>query len=196
MPYLDQSAHWPPAGEHILAHFDAKTIVVYQAYRPSIANYAIEHGQLGGPEFSFARMSWIKPNFLWMMYRSGWGTKDGQEMTLGLRISRLFFDELLDRAVASSFSKDGFADQAAWARAVAESDVRRQWDPDHDPSGGRLERRAIQLGLRGEALRRLATTELIEVIDMSPFVASQRENARDGYSRLVTPVERVYHRDS
>jgi len=28
-------------------------------------------------------MSWIKPNFLWMMYRCGWGTKEGQQVTLG-----------------------------------------------------------------------------------------------------------------
>ncbi|WP_216092858.1 DUF4291 family protein [Candidatus Marithrix sp. Canyon 246] len=24
-------------------------------------------------------MTWIKTNFLWMMYRSEWGTKQGQE---------------------------------------------------------------------------------------------------------------------
>ena len=80
-----QSARWPVQGEHVLAHFDADSIVVYQAYRPSTGRYAIEHGQLGGPDFSFNRMSWIKPNFLWMMHRSGWGTKPGQEVTLGLR---------------------------------------------------------------------------------------------------------------
>jgi len=24
------------------------------------------------------RMTWIKPNFLWMMYRSGWASKKNQ----------------------------------------------------------------------------------------------------------------------
>lgn len=66
--YSVQCARWPSAGEHILAHHDDETIVVYQAYRPSIGNYAIEHGRFGGPDFSLQRMSWIKPNFLWMMY--------------------------------------------------------------------------------------------------------------------------------
>jgi hypothetical protein len=27
-------------------------------------------------------MSWIKPNFLWMMYCSGWGTKQRQRIIL------------------------------------------------------------------------------------------------------------------
>ena len=97
-----QSRCWPAEGEHVLAHFDNDTIVVYQAYRESTGRHAIARGQLGGPDFSFNRMSWIKPNFLWMMYRSGWGTKPGQEITLGLRIRRPFFDRLLRKAVESS----------------------------------------------------------------------------------------------
>jgi hypothetical protein len=73
-PYLAQFRRWPQTGRHILAQFDESTIVVYQAYRPAIGNFAASHGYFGGP-FSLNRMSWIKPNFLWMMYRSGWGTK-------------------------------------------------------------------------------------------------------------------------
>ena len=46
-----------------LVAYDDETIVVYQAYRPDIAAYAVEHEQFGGP-WSFGRMSWIKPNFL------------------------------------------------------------------------------------------------------------------------------------
>ncbi|PTT91241.1 hypothetical protein DBR42_04275 [Pelomonas sp. HMWF004] len=81
-PYLQQAAEWPGQGEHILAQHDETSVIVYQAYRPSIGRYAIEHGQFGGPDYSFNRMSWVKPNFLWMMYRCGWGTKDGQEAIL------------------------------------------------------------------------------------------------------------------
>jgi hypothetical protein len=66
-PYPEQATSWPPSWRHILAHFDDETIVLYQAYRPSIGRWAVEHGQLGGPEFSYTRMSWVKPNFLWMM---------------------------------------------------------------------------------------------------------------------------------
>src|SRR5581483_36628 len=89
--YETQASCWPPTGRHILAYFDDSSIVVYQAYRPSIGRFAVANGKLGGPEFSFSRMSWIKTSFLWMMYRSGWGTKEGQEVTLALRIRRTFF---------------------------------------------------------------------------------------------------------
>jgi hypothetical protein len=49
------------------------TFVVYQAYRPSIGAHALTHGAFGG-DFCYSRMSWIKSNFLGMMYRSGWGS--------------------------------------------------------------------------------------------------------------------------
>jgi len=192
--YTEQVQQWPALGEHVLAHFDDTSIVVYQAYRPSTGRYAIEHGQLGGPDFSFNRMSWIKPNFLWMMYRCGWGTKPGQEVILGLRIRRTFFDALLQRAVASSFHPDRHGSEAAWKDAVLTSDVRLQWDPDHTPDGGKAPRRAVQLGLRDEALRSLAGPELLEVIDMSPFVAEQRQYAQAEWGKLRTPLERVYSR--
>jgi Domain of unknown function (DUF4291) len=190
--YLDQVITWPSEGRHILAHVDADTIVVYQAYRPSIGEYAIKHGAFGDG-FSYARMSWIKPNFLWMMYRSGWGTKEGQETTLGLRLRREFFDGILAQAVASSLGQSDQSSQEAWTASLATSNVRLQWDPDHDPHGNALARRAIQLGLRGPALEDFGKRELIEVIDMTEFVSEQRELlARVGIGELKTPVERVY----
>lgn len=193
-PYFQQVARWPTAGRHILAHADASTIVVYQAYSPGIASYALAKGAFGGGEFSFSRMSWIKPNFLWMMYRSAWGTAVGQEVVLGLRISRSFFDRLLRSAVFSSHAPDSGDTREEWQKKVTASEVRLQWDPDHDPMGGKLERRAIQLGLRGDTLRAYATTELLEVIDMTPYVVEQRPNAsaKKNWSELRTPVESVY----
>jgi hypothetical protein len=32
-------------------------------------------------------MTWIKPSFLWMMYRCGWGAKEGQESVLVVEIT-------------------------------------------------------------------------------------------------------------
>ena len=190
--YVEQAPEWPAGGRHVLAHCDEETIVVYQAYREAIGHHAIEHGVFGG-DFSYSRMSWIKPNFLWMMYRSGWGTKAGQEVTLGLRIRRTFFNSLLAQAVASSVGQSDYPTIDEWQAAVSESDVRLQWDPDHDPSGAALKRRAIQLGLRGETLRAFGRRELLEVIDMTDFVSAQREYlSPTGLSLLRTPAERVY----
>jgi len=191
-PYLEQVKVWPSDGRHIVAQYDDDTIIVYQAYRPSIGRYAVEQGTLGG-EFSYSRMSWVKPNFLWMMYRSGWGTKESQEVTLGLRIRRTFFDALLTQAVPSSWDRDQFATREEWSRAIDQSSVRLQWDPDHDPSGAKLGRRAVQLGLRGAVLEAFGRRELVEVIDLSEFVAEQRLRLESsGVSALVTPRERVY----
>jgi hypothetical protein len=173
-----------------LAHYDEETIVVYQAYQPAIVQYAVEHQRLGGPNFSFTRMSWVKPNFLWMMYRSGWGTKPGQEAVLALRMRRSAFETILIDAVHSSFVAEVYVHEEAWQAAVEKSSVRLQWDPDHDPQGSPLERRAIQLGLRGESLRRFATEWLVEVEDISGFVREQRERLGRRLS-VETPRERV-----
>lgn len=191
--HVVQRDRWPKEGKHVLAQCDDTSVIVYQAYRRSTGRYAAEHGHFGGPDYSFSRMSWIKPNFLWMMYRSGWGTKEGQEITLALRLRRRFFESLLQTAVPSSFDAQRYASRESWQEAVARSEVRLQWDPDHSPSGAALERRAIQLGLRGDTLRRMAAgDELLEVIDISEFVASQRGHAQDDNRELLTPTESVF----
>ncbi|MGJ7555010.1 DUF4291 domain-containing protein [Variovorax sp. RB3P1] len=186
--HIAQRARWPKSGQHILAHHDAESVVVYQAYRPAIGEYAIRHGRLDGPDFSLSRMSWIKPNFLWMMYRSGWGTKEGQEVTLGLRLRRTFFESLVREAVPSTFDPR-YPSREEWQAAVGRSEVRLQWDPDHSPVGDKLERRAIQLGLRGRTLAAFSHEELLEVIDMRAFVAAQRPLAHNDNAELRLPVE-------
>ena len=191
-PYAEQMKRWPQAGRHILAHFDDDTIIAYQAYRPEIGNFAVEKGYFGG-EFKYSRMSWIKPNFLWMMYRSQWGQAEGQEVVLAVRLRRTFFDSLLAQAVPSTYDPVAFSSRDEWAAAVANSDVRLQWDPDHLPTGEKCERRAIQLGLRGAALESYGKREIVQIIDMSDFVAEQRANVGDWRSgKLLTPVEDVY----
>ena len=191
-PYLEQKAIWPHEGRHILAHFDDDSVIVYQAYRPGIGHFAAREGYFGG-DFSLSRMSWVKPNFLWMMYRSGWGTKADQQVTLAVRVQRAFFDAVLAHAVPSSFGASDYADNDAWKAAVARSDVRLQWDPDHHPAGGKCDRRAIQLGLRGEMLRQYARDAVVEIEDISEFVESQRAHATPAkYDQLLMPRERVY----
>ncbi|HLN33386.1 MAG TPA: DUF4291 domain-containing protein [Gemmataceae bacterium] len=190
--YADQMESWPKAGRHILARFDDETIIVYQAYCASIGRFAVENGFFGG-DFKFSRMSWLKPNFLWMMYRSQWGQGEGQEVVLAIRLKRRFFDSLLAQAVPSSFDAHIFGSRDEWAAAVARSEVRLQWDPDHLPTGEKCERKAIQLGLRGGALEIYGKRAMVQIIDMSAFVAEQRSNVGEWKNRkLITPTERVY----
>ena len=67
-----------PADRHVRAKFSAETIVVYQAYAPPIADAALAAGTFV-PPFKRERTTWVKPSFLWMMYRSGRATKLRQE---------------------------------------------------------------------------------------------------------------------
>ena len=190
VPYAEQRARWPASGRHVMAAYDETSIVVYQAYKPSIARHAVKHARLGGAEFSRERMSWIKPGFLWMMFRSGWASKVNQERVLAVRIARAGFDALLAAAVHSSYVEAVYGAHAEWKQALSGSDVRLQWDPDHDPHGNKLERRAIQLGLRGETLARYVDEWTLGIDDITERVHAER--ARVGSEALCTPRERVY----
>ena len=190
--YLTQTSTWPETGRVILANFDDDSIVVYQAYRPEIGNFAAKNGYLGG-DFKLTRMSWIKPNFLWMMYRCGWASKQGQEVVLAIRIRRSAFDSILSQAIHSSYKPDLYDSRDAWKQRVSNSDVRLQWDPDHAPNGDKMERRAVQLGLRGDTLRQYARDWIVDITDVSDFVRNQRDNSDNSrYDQLQMPRERVY----
>ncbi|WP_246844518.1 DUF4291 domain-containing protein [Hydrocoleum sp. CS-953] len=194
--YLTQVSNWPEKGKHILAQFDENSIVVYQAYKPKIGRFAALKGYFGG-EFSLSRMSWIKPNFLWIIYRSGWGTKTGQEIILAVTIKRTAFDEILANAVDSKFIPTIYNSQEEWKETLKRSPVRLQWDPDHNPMGGRLERRAIQLGLRGETLKNYSRDWIIKIEDITEFVRQQRSNRESSkWINLITPREDVYPVDN
>ena len=190
--YNEQQKLLSKEGKHIIAHFDEKTITVYQAFRKETAEFAAANQKFGGNFYSFTRMTWIKPNFMWMMYRSGWALKPGQERILAIKLKREGFDEIVNQAVHSSFQPDIYANRETWQEAVQNLEVRLQWDPDHDPAGEKLTRKAIQLGLRGEVLQKFNNDWIVEIEDITSFVAEQREFAKRDFEGLVVPVERVY----
>ncbi|WP_211209900.1 DUF4291 family protein [Uliginosibacterium gangwonense] len=104
-----------------------------------------------------------------------------------------FFDELLRQAVPSTFDATRYPSHEAWQAAVANSDVRLQWDPDHNPHGTPVQRRAVQLGLRGQLLREYGTEQIISIEDLSDFVHTQRRHiSADKLAALLTPQERIY----
>lgn len=190
--YNKQVKYWPDTGKHILAQYSDDSIVVYQSYRPEIGLFAAKHQFFGGA-FSYSRMSWIKPNFLWMMYRNGWGTKPGQEVTLAITLKRGYFENILSKAVASSFNQSHYQDNDTWKNRILDSNVRLQWDPDHDPFGNKMERRAIQLGLRNDMLLPFQGDGIVEIEDISDYVKSQRQLVIAGrIEELYTPNETIF----
>ena len=98
---------------NIYAIYDDKTIRVYQAYNNEIADEALKLGKFGS-KFSLTRMTWIKPSFLWMMYRSGWASKQGQERILAIDLKREGFDEIVKNAVLSSFREVSNLSKEEW----------------------------------------------------------------------------------
>ncbi len=190
--YVNQVQRWPKDGQHILAQFDDQGVVVYQAYRPTIGRFAADNQYFGG-EFKLSRMSWIKPNFLWMMYRCGWGVKPDQEVILAITIRREAFNSILEQAVHSTFVSDLYGSHDAWKQRLSTSPVRLQWDPDHDPYGTKQERRAIQLGLADDVLRSFSRDWILKIEDVSALVAREREHvSRRDLTGLTIPREEVY----
>jgi len=91
----------PVPYHQIRALYDEETITVYQAYSPSIALSAVQHQKLNAsPDFKMGRMTWIKPSWCWMMYRSGYSFKDSrQSKILALKMRHEDFERLLREAV-------------------------------------------------------------------------------------------------
>lgn len=191
--YKEYISMAPAKGQHILAQQTETAIIVYQAYTPTIADYAVAQQQLGGPAFSFNRMTWIKPNFLWMMYRCGWAAKQNQERVLAITISKGFFDRILSEAEYAAFSSTVYPDRETWQTKMDDSEVRLQWDPDHDPHGNKQERRAIQLGMKGKIMEQYAAKEIIKIEDVTEFAKEQYQFVRQNdFGNLMVPIERKY----
>lgn len=178
----------------VRAAYDERTITVYQAYPAEIARPALAAGTFV-PPFGLGRMTWIKPSFLWMMYRCGWGEKPGQEHVLAVRISRERFEWALAHAALSHFDAAVHADHAAWAALRDASPVRVQWDPDRTVTLDKLDRRAVQVGLSGEAVRAYVGGWIEEITDVTPLAHSARDLVRRkalDEARARLPEERPY----
>lgn len=188
--YKEQLQNWPSKGHHIMAQNDDGKIVVYQSYRKDIGEFAVKNQYFGGA-FSFERMTWIKPNFLWMMYRNGWGTKEGQEYVLAIHLKMSAFKRYLENAVYSSFNDELGISREEWQNQVKESSVRLQWDPDHDPFGNKLERRAIQIGLRNDFIKSFAKDDILLIENISDFVKEQHQFVLNkDLDKLIIPEEK------
>ena len=174
----------------ITAHQNEDSLIVYQAFNSKIADYAVENQKFGGINYSFDRMSWIKPNFLWMMYRSGWAAKENQERILAISISKAFFISLLKEGELTSFAQSNYEEEEKWKANLNKSKVRIQWDPHHDPFGTKLERKAIQIGVKGELLKEFGTNKVNFIEDITHFVKRQRLYLNKGeIGNLQIPIE-------
>merc|ERR1712137_1473635 len=175
--------HWPMSGKVILAQHDTTTdaVCVYQAFKPAIAAFAVANQKFTGCSvYNTTRMTWVKTNFLWMMFRSNWGGKKNQERVLAIWIHREAFERYLSQA------------RTRGGKPMGGDNVRLQWDPDHYPDGSRhLTRRAVQLGLKNiSGFADGSDIALIE--DISEFVHEQGKICKKDPLSLRVARERVY----
>ncbi|MFC3898236.1 DUF4291 domain-containing protein [Lentzea rhizosphaerae] len=164
----------------IRADYDDQSIVVYQAYSPHIADPAVA-AQRFVPPFKMERMTWIKPSFLWMMYRCGYARKEGQERVLAVRITRAGFDWAVSNAVESSIK--------------GKPAVRVQWDPERGLRHEAFQHRSIQIGLTREAVQKYVNEWTVSITDVTPLAREVHAAVRagdDDAARALLPVERPY----
>lgn len=178
----------------IRAYHTKDLIRVYQAYSNQIADSALTQQTFVSPPFKIERMTWIKPSFLWMMYRSGWGRKDaGQSRILAIDITREGFEWALQHSCPSHPPRG--LSKTEWLELKASRPVRIQWDPERDLFCNPQDHRAIQIGLSGEAVIRYVNTWITRITDVTELANTIDALVRDkkfDEAKALLPVEEPY----
>jgi len=178
----------------IRAEYSDHVITVYQAFSPPIATPAIKHQKLVSP-FSYRRMTWIKPSFLWMMYRSDWGLRAGQERILKIQIKRENWDESLLQAVLTTPEHHVYPDAKLWRKKLNMSDIRVQWDPERDLQNQKLNHRSIQVGIGPGLAEEYARRWIVKIEDITPLVHQIRnllDAGKASAAEALLPATRIY----
>lgn len=191
--YSEYLKEVPITGHHILGQQNESEILVYQAFNHQIADYAVQNQKFGGSHYDFSRMTWIKPNFLWMMYRCGWAQKENQERVLGIWLTKEGFTQILKESVYSSYKPEIYNSKEAWKEELRSKNVRLQWDPDHNIYGEKQERRAIQLGLKNAIIKEFNQNMIKQIIDLTEFVKDQKSKIDNReIESLMVPKETTF----
>jgi hypothetical protein len=167
---------------------------VWQAYNDQTADAALANGTFVSPPFKRDRMTWIKPSFLWMMYRAGSGFKDeGQRRILAIDIGREGFEWALARS-CPSHPKPSMSYQD-WTNLKNASPVRVQWDPERDLHLQPLSYRAIQIGVSGEAVPLFVNQWIRGITDTTELAHAIHRLVKDNkldQAQALLPVECPY----
>ena len=178
----------------IRALYDDNTITVYQAYNNTIAGQAVKHKTFV-PPFKVERMTWVKPSFLWMMYRSGWATKENQECILAIKIKREGFEWALTNAVLAHHDHTLHGDFKTWQKALKITPVRIQWDPEKDIRLQPLPYRSIQIGLSGIAVEKYIKEWITDIEDITTSCQHIHQliiNDKPEEANALLPAEKFY----
>lgn len=183
-----------PQYREIRATYDRDTITVYQAYRQEIADAALAAGKFV-PPFSLGRMTWIKPSFLWMMERSNWGRKLGQERILAIRITHQGWEFALSQAVLTSYDTAVHKSIDDWRTQFDQAIIHVQWDPERSIFGKKQDYRSIQVGLSRHIIKQYVDEWTIEIVDQTELTHKIRRLCDEGHfdqAKRHLPNEKIY----
>ena len=177
----------------IRAFYTDSFIRVYQAYNDSIADCALRHKKFLSPPFKIERATWIKPSFLWMMYRSGWATKENQQRILAIDVTHQGFLWALENSCLSHFDSSIHPSKEEWKKIKSKSPVIVQWDPERDIRLNKLEYRAIQIGLTPPAAKLYTEQWIVDISDITEIVKKIKSLVENKKTEEVTaflPIEK------
>lgn len=183
-----------PAVYEIRANYDRDTIVIYQAYSDNIADVALKLQRFASP-FSFHRMTWIKPSFLWLMHRSNWGQKAHQQRTLAVHISRAGWEKALSLGTLTHPERSVFPNASVWETEFANSPVHIQWDTERSLRGAGLNHFSIQVGIGRQMIQEYVDQWIVRIEDLTTTVSKIRDLLKSGDEKNAKrhlPSERVY----
>ncbi len=181
-----------PKKYEIRANYDKDTIVIYQAYSPAIADPALKQQKFVTP-FSFHRMTWIKPSFLWLMHRSNWGQKNGQQRILAVRITRTGWEKALSLGVLTHQNYPFNSDK--WRSQFKKAKVHIQWDTERSLRGAGMNYYSIQVGISRHLIQEYVDEWVVNIEDMSHTVAKIKQLLKSGKeknAKRLIPPERIY----
>lgn len=180
--------------QEIRANYSKDTITVYQAYNKNIALNAIKNNRFEAP-FSFNRMTWIKPSYLWLMARSNWGTKSNQEYILGIELYRTSWEKALSNGVLTHPDKKIYKSGKEWEDAFEQAKVHIQWDPERSIRSKKLDIRSIQVGISREWIEEYNTEWISQIVDYTPLtkkINALKKLGKYKEAKRHLPKERVY----
>ena len=172
------------------AEWDAEGVYVYQAFKDEIADWALENQRFGGPHFNPKRMTWIKPSFAWVLYRSGYAQKHDQNRILKIKIPHDCLSQILSQCKCAHGEGGGIG--------------RVQWDPERDLFAAEakiprkmVRQRAIQIGMK-DSLSEFYVQSIIsieEVTDLAHVVQNAHMSKTNDDIKTISvqlPIERPY----
>ncbi|EGC34877.1 hypothetical protein DICPUDRAFT_34288 [Dictyostelium purpureum] len=177
----------------INAVYDDETVRVYQAYKATIADDAIKNQRFTEASgWKQDRMTWIKPSFCWMLYRSGYATKHNQERILAIDIKRSAFEWILENHI----------DSTETAKSSIPSEKKKivvQWDPERNFKIGKIDGcgdvRSIQIGIKAVKTKEYNEDWIVRIQDVTDLAHQIKElvELKDfEKANALLPNERIY----